>query len=360
MKKQAHYNPQPLDNVIGCLRSSRTEESSARRLWNPIEGPDQNLTETSPYRMDSAAILTLSAGFRRLGDKCQVIPAALQHGDIRTRLVHSIGVAHVAKKIARILGLNEDLAEAIALCHDIGQAPFSHSSEIFFSGIIGRKFHHSTFGSVVLQRIDNNGRGHNLTHQVLGGIPAHSRGDGPLFASDGPPEWTAVMWGDKIEYVAADMEYFLAKGRDMSQYDHNLMRLYKWFGGTAVSMIDNCVNALCLETADKGYLSFGDSEAAKNFQRMFRILYTEVYHNLNEEQKVWKMLPRIYDRLKVAFPDIDPAVLMALSTERDLEKIHAPRYQRHWLDLAQQSFSPNLVRFLRKNPIDMTNAGLDW
>ncbi|MFA5128150.1 MAG: HD domain-containing protein [Patescibacteria group bacterium] len=356
----ARYNPQPLDNVIGCLKSLRTDESKARRHPNA----DATLTNfprnISPFALDYLLIITLSAAFRRLVDKTQVIPAYFLTGDVRTRADHTIGVAYIAKRIAQLLGLNEMLAEVVAICHDSGHVPYAHSTEKTFSEKFGRKFHHSTNGPIVLQKIDNNGRGIPLTNLTFGGILAHTSNGGPLVARTGPPEWTIVMFADKIEFVAKDIAYFLAKGISLPTKNKNLFRLYRWFGGSAEAMIENCINALVLESAKKGYASFECSEAAKNFLAMYKIMYDDIYHVINREDELWKIIEKIYARLQDAIPEVDPSMLIALSTERDLERILAPRYKQQWIPIARGSFDPKLIEFLKNTPIDMTDPGLNW
>lgn len=129
-----------------------------------------------------------SKSFRRLAHKTQVFLAP--EGDhYRTRLIHTLEVAQVARSIARPLGLNEDLTEAIALGHDLGHTPFGHEGERALSrclarwrgidpeeGVSRRLFAHNEQGARIVELLEREGRGLNLTQEVVDGIRCHSGG----------------------------------------------------------------------------------------------------------------------------------------------------------------------------------------
>ena len=116
--------------------------------------------------------IVYSNAFRRLKHKTQVFLAPLGD-DFRTRLTHTLEVAQIARAIARALFLNEDLAEAIALGHDLGHTPFGHSGEIALREIYSPGFSHNEQSLRVVDVLENNGEGLNLTYEVRDGIVKH-------------------------------------------------------------------------------------------------------------------------------------------------------------------------------------------
>ncbi len=151
-----------------------------------------------------------SKSFRRLAHKTQVFLAP--EGDhYRTRLIHTLEVSQVARSIARPLGLNEDLTEAIALGHDLGHTPFGHVGERALSHALarhrgepegaGRLFAHNDQGARIVDLLERNGRGLNLSREVVDGIRCHT---GPRRA--GTLEGRIVALADRIAYVCHDID----------------------------------------------------------------------------------------------------------------------------------------------------------
>lgn len=151
-----------------------------------------------------------SKAFRRLKGKTQVF--LWPEGDhYRTRLTHCQEVSQVARTIARALHLNEDLAEAIALGHDLGHAPFGHAGEATMQKLVPGGFRHERQSLRVVERLENNGDGLNLTRAVRDGIARHSKGAGPILAIPaeqlpGTLEGQIVRLADIIAYVNHDLD----------------------------------------------------------------------------------------------------------------------------------------------------------
>lgn len=140
-----------------------------------------------------------SKSFRRLKTKTQVF--IKPYGDhFRTRLTHTLEVMQISRSIARALRLNEDLTEAIALGHDLGHTPFGHAGERALAGIIGH-FRHNEQSLRVVDILEKNGEGLNLTEEVRDGILNHS---GDLRAST--LEGRVVSLSDRIAYVNHDID----------------------------------------------------------------------------------------------------------------------------------------------------------
>lgn len=159
------------------------------------------------YQRDRDRILHTKA-FRRLKHKTQVFIAPQQDHFV-TRLTHTLEVAQVARTIARALNLNEDLAEAAALGHDIGHGPFGHAGEEALAECLPDGFRHNIHSVRVLDVLENGGKGLNLTHEVLDAIERSSKIRGDIFAEAwGVPvtlEGQVVKTADAIAYVNHDI-----------------------------------------------------------------------------------------------------------------------------------------------------------
>ncbi|WP_297630569.1 dGTP triphosphohydrolase, partial [uncultured Slackia sp.] len=138
--------------------------------------------------------------FRRLSHKTQVFIAP--EGDhFRTRLTHTLEVAQIARTIARALGLNEDLTEAVALGHDLGHTPFGHAGERAINELVSFGFYHFEQSKRVCEKLEKNGKGLNLTFEVLDGIERHTTGD---FSKS--LEGRIVRMADRIAYINHDID----------------------------------------------------------------------------------------------------------------------------------------------------------
>jgi dGTPase len=157
----------------------------------------------TPFQLDRDRIVYSNA-FRRLKHKTQVFLSPL--GDhYRTRLTHTLEVSEIARNIARAMRLNEDLAEAIALGHDLGHTPFGHGGETALTEIHSSRFTHSDQSLRVVDVLENRGKGLNLTHVVRDGILKHSKGFGNIIPST--PGETAITVEGRIVRVADIFAY---------------------------------------------------------------------------------------------------------------------------------------------------------
>lgn len=157
-----------------------------------------------------------SKAFRRLKHKTQVFLSPT--GDhYRTRLTHALEVAQIARTIARGLRINEDLTEAIALGHDLGHTPFGHAGEECLNMISPDGFSHTDQSLRVVDRLENDGSGLNLTFEVRNGIVTHSKGKGPILPIEGPDraetaEGEVVRVADIIAYINHDLDDAIRAG----------------------------------------------------------------------------------------------------------------------------------------------------
>jgi len=172
-----------------------------------IEDPEDSLRTC--YQRDRDRILHCKS-FRRLAHKTQVFLSP--EGDhYRTRITHTLEVAQIARTLARALRLNEDLTEAIALGHDLGHTPFGHAGEGILNRLLPGGFHHVLQSLRVVELLEREGRGLNLTLEVRAGIRQHSKGKGVILSQgDGIPaaslEGQVVRVADIIAYLNHDLD----------------------------------------------------------------------------------------------------------------------------------------------------------
>lgn len=165
------------------------------------------------FQRDRERIIQTNA-FRRLKHKTQVFLAPI--GDhYMTRLTHTIEVVQMGRTIARALGLNEDLVEAIALGHDLGHTPFGHIGEEVLNDLLPGGFRHAEQSLRIVERLERQGRGLNLTREVRQGIVAHSKPRGD-FLGDAPDGLTleaqVVRLSDALAYLNHDLRDALRAG----------------------------------------------------------------------------------------------------------------------------------------------------
>ncbi|MGI5963885.1 MAG: deoxyguanosinetriphosphate triphosphohydrolase [Lawsonibacter sp.] len=167
--------------------------------------PEAPCSVRTPFQRDIDRIV-YSKAFRRLKHKTQVF---LQpEGDhYRTRMTHTLEVNRIARTIARALALNEDLTEAIALGHDLGHTPFGHAGERALNSLMPGGFAHYQQSVRVVDRLEKNGAGLNLTWEVRNGILCHTKGE-PAATLEGQ----VVRLADHIAYINHDIEDALRGG----------------------------------------------------------------------------------------------------------------------------------------------------
>jgi dGTPase len=166
--------------------------------------PEPDSPVRTPFQRDRDRILH-SKAFRRLKDKTQVFVAPTDDHH-RTRLTHTLEVTQVSRTVARALALNEDLAEAIGLGHDLGHPPFGHVGESVLDACLqerfGRHFRHYEHSLRVVDRIERDGEGLNLTEQVRDGIARHSSGTPEPSTLEG----AIVRIVDRVAYLNHDID----------------------------------------------------------------------------------------------------------------------------------------------------------
>ncbi len=167
----------------------------------------------TPFQRDRDRIVHCQA-FRRLKSKTQVfLPPSGDH--VRTRLTHTLEVTQIARTISRALRLNEDLTEAIGLAHDLGHTPFGHAGEAALAGVFPG-FRHNEQSLRVVDILEKDGAGLNLTEEVRDGILRHSKPkegiSGSVAGTPSTAEAQVVKISDGIAYISHDLEDALGAG----------------------------------------------------------------------------------------------------------------------------------------------------
>lgn len=239
-----------------------------------------------------------SKAFRRLKHKTQVFLAP--KGDhYRTRLTHTLEVSQIARTIARALRLNEDLTEAIALGHDLGHTPFGHAGEDVLREIYPGGFKHYQQSLRVVDVLERNGQGLNLTREVRDGIVKHSKGKGEIFSSrqrSESLEGQIVRVADAIAYINHDMDDSIRAGvLRRSEIPRDFFRM----GDTHAKRIDAMVRDVIKCSISKGLNEVAMTDRMKSTtQDMKDFLYEHVYESdlsKKEFKKARKILLDLYE-----------------------------------------------------------------
>lgn len=230
-----------------------------------------------------------SKSFRRLMHKTQVFFAPVDE-QFRTRMTHTLEVTQIARSIARALRLNEDLTEAIAMGHDLGHTPFGHAGEEAMRLCYDPEFSHYKQSLRVVDFLEKNGKGLNLTFEVRDGIVNHT---GKHMAST--LEGVVVKYADRIAYVNHDLDDAFFAGI-LSKNDIP-EPLANFFAREYSYRVDIMVNAVIKESMDQPKIGM-TAEIGEAMEEMRRFLFTHVYKNSpakHEEKKAVELLCRLYE-----------------------------------------------------------------
>lgn len=221
------------------------------------------------YQRDRDRIIH-SKSFRRMKHKTQVFLAP--GGDhYRTRLTHTLEVAQIARTIARALRLNEDLTEAIALGHDLGHTPFGHAGERALSRCATRPFAHNEQSVRVVEKLEKNGKGLNLTWEVRDGILNHKTSGRPSTL-----EGKIVRLSDKIAYINHDIDDGIRAGIMTEQ---SLPReCTDVLGHSTRDRINNLIHVIVEHSQDIDDIVVPD-EYDRALKKLRRYMFDDLYTN---------------------------------------------------------------------------------
>ncbi|MBQ8825836.1 MAG: deoxyguanosinetriphosphate triphosphohydrolase [Oscillospiraceae bacterium] len=256
-----------------------TSKNSGHRVRSEPKCPVR-----TEFQRDRDRILHCNS-FRRLKHKTQVFldPSGDHY---RTRLTHTLEVAQIARTMARALRLNEDLTEAVALGHDLGHTPFGHAGESILNEICPFGFTHYHQSVRVVDYIEKNGKGLNLTYEVKNGIVCHTN---KVAATR---EGYLVRFADRIAFINHDIDDSIRAGiikeTDLPKAAVNVLGHSK----------SERITSLIMSIINHGVKEIGmDDETAKAFAVLNDYMYENIYHNSvakGEEGKAKLLVERLY------------------------------------------------------------------
>ena len=250
--------------------------------------PSTPCTNRTEFQRDRDRIIH-SAAFRRLMHKTQVFLAPAED-HYRTRLTHTLEVTQIARGIARALRLNEDLAEAAALGHDLGHTPFGHAGEQALQHCYDPGFRHYKQSLRVVERLEKDGRGLNLTREVRDGIVNHT---GKHMAST--LEGVIVKFADRIAYINHDIDDACRAGiLTLDDIPADLLRV---LGRGHSERINTMVTSVITASENSPVITMTE-EVGDATARLRAFLFDRVYRNpvaKGEETKAKAMLQKMFE-----------------------------------------------------------------
>lgn len=229
-----------------------------------------------------------SKAFRRLKNKTQVFLSP--KGDhYRTRLSHTLEVSQNARTIAKALRLNEDLTEAIALGHDLGHTPFGHCGEGVLDELCRGGFVHSEQSVRIVEKLEKDGEGLNLTYEVIDGIRNHQTEGNPCTL-----EGQVVRLADKIAYVNADVDDAI-RAHIISEEDIP-EDIREVLGTTVKKRLNTLIHDVITESADSPVIKMS-KERMDAMLHLREFLFSSVYRNpaaKSEEVKAKRMIEELF------------------------------------------------------------------
>ena len=271
-----------------------SDRSKGRLVERPLEPEDVRTC----YQRDSDRIAH-SKAFRRLMHKTQVF--LRPEGDhYRTRMTHTLEVSRIARTITRALALNEDLTEAIALGHDLGHTPFGHAGESALTKCIGKPFRHNEQSLRVVDFLENDGQGLNLTYEVRMGIVGHTGEAWPETL-----EGRVVRRSDQIAYVNHDIDDAIRAGiltnEDIPKSISSVL------GVNHSQRIDTLVTDAIRTSREAGTIMLSP-QVDQALMDLRSFMFENVYRNpvaKGQESKAKDLLCRLFDHY-IAHPEALP------------------------------------------------------
>lgn len=261
--------------------AAKSADTKGRRV---PETPCEMRTE---YQRDRDRII-YSKAFIRLKNKTQVFFSP--EGDhYVTRLTHTLDVSQIARSLARALSLNEDLAEAIAYGHDLGHTPFGHSGERILSKLSPTGFKHNEQSVRVVDVLEKDGKGLNLTYEVRDGILNHKKGLTPATL-----EGMCVNVADRIAYINHDLNDAIRAG--ILTLEDIPADVIKVLGSTSRERINTAVSSAYENSVGKPTVALGE-DVEKASEKLRAFMFENVYltkYAKGEEEKAERMLSALY------------------------------------------------------------------
>lgn len=323
------------ENEKSILSPYATGSAQTKGREKPITPCDMR----TEFQRDRDRIIH-SKSFRRLMHKTQVFLSP-EADHYRTRLTHTLEVTQIARTIARALRLNEDLTEAAALGHDLGHTPFGHAGERLLQRVYSPLFRHNEQSLRVVEKLENNGEGLNLTAEVRDGILHHTGASGKAST----PEGCIILFADRIAYINHDIDDACRAGI-LSEDDIPLM-LRNFLGYGHGERIDKMTRSV-VNASEGGAEIKMERDVAEATEELRQFLFDNVYKNpvaKGEEGKAEALLEELY-KYFIEYPE-----KMPLEQRRWLERDEVSRVvcdyiagmtDRYAVTLYRQLFLPKM------------------
>lgn len=270
------------EHEILCEYASFSDESRGRDIY------EEPCDLRPVYQRDRDRILH-SKAFRRLKQKTQVFLAP-QGDHYRTRLIHTLEVSQNARTIAKALRLNEELTEAIALGHDLGHTPYGHCGERALNALCPGGFSHNEQGVRVVEVLEKDGQGMNLTYEVRDGIRNHKTSCNPLTL-----EGKIVRLSDKIAYINSDIDDAIRariiREDDLPKEHTDIL------GNTTRTRLNTLIHDIILHSEGKNDICMSE-DIYKAFMGLRAYLFANVYTNpiaKSEEKKATYVINTLFE-----------------------------------------------------------------
>ena len=302
--------------------------------------PCENRTE---FQRDRDKIIH-SKAFRRLMHKTQVFLFPVDE-HYRTRLTHTLEVTQIARIICRALMLNEDLCEAAALGHDLGHTPFGHAGEAMMQEYYSKDFTHYKQSLRVVDLLEKNGKGLNLTYEVRDGIVNHS-GENTAATLEG----RIIKFADRIAYINHDIDDAVRAG--ILTHEDIPAELRAVLGETHSTRINTMVKSIIDTSAGINDIRMAD-DIKKATDDLRTFLFANVYKNpiaKGEEGKAKEMLARLFDyyvKHPEEMPSLYRANLDSDPTERCVCDFLSGMTDRYAIETYRALFIPEVWRGTR-------------
>jgi dGTPase len=275
------------------------------------EYPEEECDLRTPYQRDRDRIIHCKS-FRRLKHKTQVFLSP--EGDhYRTRLTHTLEVSQIARTVARALRLNEDLTEAISLGHDLGHTPFGHAGERALNEIMRGGFRHYEQSVRVVEKLEKDGKGLNLTWEVRDGMLCHTSGTEAQTA-----EGRIVRLSDRIAFLNHDIDDAV-RAAVISEEDIPA-KIRAVLGGKKSMRIDTLVHSV-VENSREGSIRM-DGEVEEAFESLAAFMDQQVYRNpyaKSEETKVPFLISALFEYLQKP-ENLPEGVLRRIAEQEGIER----------------------------------------
>ena len=303
LRERTYKIEQAFLSPFACM--SRDTRGRAR-----VEQPCEMRTD---FQRDRDRIIYCKA-FRRLKNKTQVFFSP--EGDhYITRLTHTLDVAQIARSIARALALNEDLTEAIALGHDLGHTPFGHSGERILAKLSPAGFKHNVQSLRVVDVLEKDGNGLNLTFEVRDGILNHRKSDKPATL-----EGQCVSVADRIAYINHDLDDAVRAGiLTLADIPEDIRSA---LGLTSRERINTAISSVYRNSFGKNFVKM-DKLTEEASERLRAFMFERVYLTdsaRGEEEKAERMLSAMFSYFTDK-PRALPSTYIKLTEKYGIEQV---------------------------------------